>query len=257
MSKFYIAYADEANQETKNAFTVCGLTAIESSDLVQIHTGITRLRSEASFEPSMRLKSDTNTRPAHIDFAQHRDLKNSVLEIASENNCVFFAYCKFNEKSRPVKADQNVQFGMNTLLKNFNRFLIEEEAFGIVQFDRFNWKNPYEYLREKHQQGNHYPSKQEWETLSNILSYGFTADGCSNFASVNDILTGSIRYLANNQPEKTTLDAIVHHLKEVMWCRDGVYRELGLTLRPLDRKSLSASIQAEYDILRHRLNSAG
>ncbi|MEP3297932.1 MAG: hypothetical protein ABJO27_15920 [Pseudoruegeria sp.] len=251
----YLAYFDEANHDAKNKFTICGLTIFKTEKLKLISDEIANLREEYSFTYSHSLKSSTSTRPSHLSTQQHAEMKNRVHEIATKNGAVFVGYCKFNEDHSSNKANRNVKFGLNTLLKKYNLYLEEANSYGTVLIDRLEYRKSYEVLKQKFLRGNEFPRKEKWEPLPNIVSYGMTCNGASHLASVNDIITGSLRYVSNEKDAKVK-GILVTHLKGLMWSKNKVFKEYGLSLRPFNRTKLSPNVAIEYEELRKFLNSS-
>jgi hypothetical protein len=82
-----------------------------------------------------------------------------------------------------------------------------------------------------------------------------TCEGASHLASVNDVLTGSFRYLVNDTESRETRSEILRLLIELMWKdKKGQFSEYGFTLRPYNRSNLAKEIGVEYDRLRSELN---
>jgi hypothetical protein len=258
----YLAFLDESDHTAKNDFTVCGLTIIPVEKIPKISTKILELRDKTGvFKAQDLLKFATGTKPKHCTHTVHQNLKEDVISTASLNDVMFLGYCKFNDAGAPHDADKNRLYGFNTLLGKFNEFLEEKSSHGIVQVDRLDfsrktkkkYKDGFEYLKEKFQQGNEYSGS--YRPLENILSYSMSCEGTSHLQSLNDILTGSLRYLANGT-NPTARKALQAHLQHVLWKdKFGSFKENGFTLRPYDRTKLSVSVQAEYDALRTFLNT--
>ncbi len=258
----YLAYIDEADHTAKNDFTVCGLTAIPVENAAAISDEIQRIREKSgAFTEQDLLKFASTSRPKTCTPASHKALKEEVIEVVQKNGVSFLGYCKFNDAGAIHDADKNRLFGFNTLLGKFDGFLKEKSCHGIVQIDRLDFSKPtrrkykdgFEYLKEKFRDGNEYPSG--YKPLENILSISMSCEGSSHLQSINDILTGSLRYLANGT-NPAARKALQTQLQSVLWQnRFGSFKENGFTLRPYDRTKLSTSVKAEYEALRSFLNS--
>lgn len=260
-ANFFLAYLDEADHTAKNDFTACGLTAIPTGNAGKLSSEIEVLRkASGAFSATDLLKFAVISRPPSCTPSEHRDLKEKVVHAAYRNGAVFFGYCKFNDGSAPHDADRNRLYGFNTLLGKYDKFLKSKSCHGIAFFDRLDlskrgklYKNGFEYLKEKFQLGNDYSGT--YKPLDNILTFGMSCEGSSHLQSVNDILTGSLRYLANGT-NPTARKALQSQLQKVMWKDStGSFKEHGFTLRPYVRTKLSPSVVAEYDNFRAFLNS--
>lgn len=260
-TNLYLAYLDEADHTARNDFTVCGLTAIPMGNAASLSSEIGDLRKASGvFSDTDLLKFATTSRPSKCTPAEHKELKEKVILAARSNGSLFLGYCKFNDAGAPHDADRNRLYGFNTLLGKFDDFLKSKSCQGVVFIDRLDlskkgkmYKDGFEYLKEKFQLGNDYSGS--YRSLNNILSFGMSCEGSSHLQSVNDILTGSLRYLANGS-NPTARKALQSQLQSVMWKdTSGSYKEYGFTLRPYDRTKLSASVKAEYDNFRTFLNS--
>ena len=260
----FLGFLDEADHTTNNNFTVCGLTIIPLSNAEKISHEIDKLRSSCeAFGPEDTLKFSTSSKPMGCSDAQYRNLKNETIKIAARNGASFLGYCRFNVKYPKPDPDRNRLFGFNTLLGKYQDFLIENSSFGLVQVDRLdfskNTKNTYRdgfyYLREKFQKGNEYPKEGKHKKLSNIISYSMSTEGTSHLSSINDILTGGLRYIANGD-NPIARSSIQEQLETLMWrSKNNRFHEHGFTLRPQDRSGLPPTVVAEYDALRNFLNA--
>ncbi|MCA0939338.1 hypothetical protein LCM28_05570 [Salipiger pacificus] len=265
----YIAFLDESDHTTKNKFTVCGMTVFPVDKLEQLSSEISALRDSAKFGPCDALKFASSSRPDSCSEKTHLELKRSCIDLANHVGAVFFAYAYFNGDDEANNPDRNRIFGFNTLLHRYDAFLSKKESVGIALCDRLEieknkknkkkvvlkYRDGFEYLREKFQLGNDFPDGKR-KNLSRILAFGQTADGLSHASSVNDILTGGMRYVANGDKESARKD-IQEDIERVM-CRgdDGKFKDTGFLLRPLSRKNLPEDTLAEYDALRAFLNNA-
>ena len=118
MKEAYLVYLDEADHTDAKSFTVCGLTAIPISETFALATKIRKLiDSSGAFKLGETLKFNTNSRPRSLSEAQHRSLKNAVLELLPQHRVTFFAYAYFNQISGAnFNPERNRIFGFNTLL---------------------------------------------------------------------------------------------------------------------------------------------
>ena len=256
----YLAFLDEANHETKNKFTVCGLTAVPIEAIVSLADKVKCIRDEAGvFTPADPLKFNTTERPDLCTPDMHRALKENVLAAAHSHGVRAFIYCKYNTANESEDPTRNRLYGFNTLLGKFQNFLQQEKEHGHVTFDRLDIKSSsytsgFDYMREKFQKGNFYSQDSTWQELPNIISYSMNCDGTSHLASVCDIVTGAARYLCNGE-NATARHTIKEQLSGILWKdRKGFFQEHGFTMRPYKRDKLPKDVVVEYDALRAFLN---
>jgi hypothetical protein len=135
-----------------------------------------------------------------------------------------------------------------------NLFLIEQNEYGYVLFDRIPVQNPYRYLKEKFQLGMTFKDRPSIR-LDRVLEVGHAVDGSSHLCSVADVMLGAFRYCVNEPENEEAGKAMFPTLMRMMWKRERqgkIYvRDCGLVLRP---KAISeAKHQKEYDALIERL----
>lgn len=258
----YLAFLDEADHTKSKNFTICGLTAVKAESANSLSTDIERLRRDAGLAPTDTLKAASRNLPEGFSREQHRDLKNALFKTAQKHHVVFLGYAYLNTVSRTFDPDRNRFYGFNTLLGKFDAFLHEKKSMGTVTFDRLDiskssvlkYKDGFEYLREKFQKGNEFQNNG-FSPIKNVLAYSMTCEGASHFSSLNDVLTGSLRYVVN-EDKREVRKKLQGELQQLMW-RDenGVYRNKGMNLRPAHRNELDPNLSDEYNILREFLNS--
>lgn len=256
----YLGFLDEADHTKRNQFTICGLTVVDASAAKALSADIRRVISQSEgFPAGSVLKSASASRPAGCTLEQHKIAKNNVFDVLVRDGLKFFGYAYFNS-GKENNSSKNQIFGFNTLLGKFNDFLTKRDDVGVVYVDRIQGKvNDYQdifsYFEEKFQKGNLYPS-DDYRPLDRILSYGLTNYGSSQISAANDLLTGGLRYIINeenHEVRKLLLKKIIPCMAQTT---DGRYREEGLTLRPKNMKYLPQSVRAEYQILKDFLNAS-
>ena len=220
-----------------------------------------RKRQYPAFGDTDLIKFASSSRPKDCSDADHRELKSHIIEEAASSEAVFFGYGYFNEASQKFDADRNRLFGFNTLLWQFQKFLTEKRTKGFVVIDRLDlskkgvlsYKNGFDYLREKSQKGNEFDGTHR--KLKNIIGFSMGCEGSSNLSCVNDVLTGSLRYVVNGK-DPAVRATLQKELEKLMWSdAKGAFRNYGLKLHPKDKTRLEAGIVAEYDLLRKFLNT--
>lgn len=123
-----------------------------------------------------------------------------------------------------------------------------------LDFKHSSFGTGYDYLTSKFQTGNTYSNGKEDIPLDRIISYGMTNAGCSYLGAVNDILTGSLRYIANEENHEIRSKIISKLAPCMAKTKTGIIREEGFTLRPYNKDKLPDEVVAEYELLRAFLN---
>lgn len=259
----YLAFLDEAGHTSRKGFTVCGLTAIKAGKAAKLSQSIDAYRrTELKIGDDVLLKSAAQNRAKGTNSKDHVEVKKRIISLGASQDVVFMGYAYFNKAAHTFDPDRNRLFGFNVLVSRFNKFLKQNDSHGTVTVDRLNlskktdqaYKNSFEYLQEKFQKGNWHKNKEKWIPLDRILSFATSCEGTSHFSSLNDILTGSLLYLVNGD-NPSARKALQEQLTSVMWKgQAGEFRDHGLSLLPLDKRSLDASVAVEYDALRSFLN---
>lgn len=257
----YLAYLDEAGHTDKKNFTVCGLTIVEAEKALSLSNSLQKIRADYGFSPTDFLKFSSSSRPNHVSLSSHTEAKKRVMELAGKESVKFLGYAYFNPASYEFKPDRNRLYGFNTLLGNYDRFLREQKSFGVAIVDRIDlgkiavsgYASGFDYLKEKFQKGNKFSS--DYKNIENIISYSMASEGNSHLSILNDVLTGSLLYLANGS-DISVRKLLQKQLEGVMLrSPKNVFRNYGLTLRPADRAGLDPTVGAEYDQLRIFLNT--
>jgi hypothetical protein len=259
----YLAFLDEADHTKKKNFTTCGLTAIKAERASSLVKEVEAIRSQYNFSSKDLLKFSANSLPDGITLEDHKSIKKSVIELAQSHEVIFMGYAYFNPASFKFDADRNRVYGFNTLIGKFDKFLRLNKSVGTVTIDRLDisrnsvlsYTNGFEYIKEKFQVGNKFAG--HFKEIENVISFSMSCEGTSHLSSVNDILTGSFRYLVNEENDSARR-ALQHQLEKLMWKNNaGSFVDHGFTLRPTpkSRDKLHESIAAEYGVLRAFLNS--
>src|SRR5688500_10998815 len=112
-----LMFADEADREQDrgNKFFVYGALFIDADAADALHEAVRRVRIRARYRPTDSLKFADNTRPANIDRAAHRQVKEEVIQLARDHGVAFCAYATLHELARNRSHEDLVQFGANTL----------------------------------------------------------------------------------------------------------------------------------------------
>jgi hypothetical protein len=142
----FLMFGDEADREQGKGkkFFVYGAIFIDTNCIPALHNHIQKLRNEAGLAATDSLKFAGATRPKDMLLEAHRDLKNKVMRAAEEIGHVkFCAQVTLHDLARNQVHDDLVLWGANTVLGRFNRFLIEQNEYGYVLFDRIPVQNPY------------------------------------------------------------------------------------------------------------------
>ncbi len=206
-------------------------------------------RRDNGYQPGDEFKSHTHSRPKQVSVEQHIAAKNAVLEGCYDLGVRFSVYLVLHDiaKSRPL--EEQVGWGVNTMMSAFNRFLEEKKDTGICVVDRLPFAGSYQKLRELFQTG--ITTDKVTMPLDRIHLFATTCEGASHAASVTDIVLGAFRYCVNRREPTTATDTMFPLVVRLMWYKkqgDTVYLgERGLIYRPKEVKY--EPYKREYDSL--------
>ena len=253
----HILVSDETNQQpSKDAkFFIYGGLFIPVDSLPELDALVARARKESDYEPGDELKFGTHSRPDHVTVEQHIAAKNGVLEGCYDLGVRFSAYLVLHDiaKSRPL--EEQVGWGVNTIMSAFNRFLEEKKDTGICVVDRLPFAGGYQKLRELFQTG--ITTEKVTMPLDRIHLFATTCGGASHASSVTDIVLGAFRYCVNRREPTTATDTMFPLVAHLMWYKkqgNTVYLgERGLIYRPKEVKY--EPYKREYDRLDEHLRA--
>lgn len=254
----YLGFMDESHHTASNQFTACGLTVIDAKHAKTLHEKIKIIRANHGFSNEVSLKWTPPTGWKTPEERQpHTQAKKEVLDLLATGGVHFFGYLHFNPKKELNDSTRNSQFGFNTLLGGFDKWLGTNGSVGHVTFDRMEWSGAFEYLKEKNCSGLVFSSQERTSELSNILSYSMGAARTSELCCLNDVITGALAYVANISHAIDTRAKIVKSMSRgLLRGEDFRFAETSFFMRPKEKSKLSAERRAEYDTIRAFLNNA-
>lgn len=253
----YLLFGDEADHEAQpgKKFFLYGGVYIPAETAEELDAEVSRIRREMGFKPGDSLKFARSSRPDSVSCDQHRSAKEAVIEVAIRLNIEFCAYVALHKIVGSQGVETYIQYGINSILGNFNKYLTLKNDWGVSYLDRLPAGNGFDYIVTWYQKG--LKVKEEYKKLGKILSYGITCNGASNFSSVADIVLGSFRYCVNEEDKDISGKAMLPNVVKMMWKEKKsdqyIIREYGLLLRPKDVRC--AEYDEEYKNLTCRLNS--
>ncbi|MBO9469981.1 DUF3800 domain-containing protein [Endozoicomonas sp. G2_2] len=190
----HLFYCDESNLESRPGdFFVYGGLVIRGGAASALSKRIEAIRRGAGIDKSFQLKF--NPGPDHLSHQNFIDLKQSVLEAAAGCGATLItSFISHDIARNPNEARRNE---INRVCYNFDQLLERENECGLVLLDRFDDRQIDSHLREKFSIGvTGLPHARELR-LNNILGFHYSAMGQAHFASVVDIVIGSVRFALN------------------------------------------------------------
>jgi hypothetical protein len=256
----YCLITDETNLEPSQEieFFIYGGLFFPIDAHVRLNSEISKIRDEAGYHAKDKLKFDTRVRPSHVTVEAATEAKKQVVSVCLHLGCRFIVYVILHELARNETKDNRVCFGCNSVLARFQKFLRQENEYGIVLADTLPVTDGLEYLRSKFGVGLTFPDGQS-TILDRITLYGMTTIGASHSASAVDIVLGSFRYCVNNPKNRGAAGEMMRNVVNMMWHTKigDTYHvgERGLILRPLLKNIEVEQYRERYDELVENINS--
>lgn len=256
-----LLYCDESNLEEKSGdFLLYAGVVINGASAAALSSAIDMIRKQRRVPVDYRLKF--NPGPEGLKHAEFIELKSAIIKSAVEHGAQLIAYAVLHDLARdPDLARRN---GINTVCYHFHCILQRLDAHGLVLIDRFSdGNNEIEaHLRDKFSIGlTGLPYSSELR-LDTIVGFHYSAVGQSHFASLIDIVVGSLRFAINahtrGKSEHTeTAKAILRSLAPMFFRTPGqsMVPELGFQFSPKVVKS--DRYRAQYASLKDFLGQAG
>jgi hypothetical protein len=255
----HLLYCDESNlEERRGDFFVYGGLMVDADAALSLTQSIAGIRREARVPDDFILKF--NPGPAHLEHQQFAALKQAVIETAIAHRCMFLASVILHDVATSVEeARRN---SINTICFHFDCYLNRPNSHGLVLIDRFDDRQIDAHLREKFSVGlKGMPYSKEMR-LERIVGYHYSAIGQSHFASVVDIVLGTLRYAINahTRGDRGKLESAAQLLRLLspLFLRerdDGKISELSLMFSP--KIIRSDKFRATYEALKAFLGVNG
>lgn len=254
----HILFTDETNLKAsdKVEFFSYGGLIVPVDKMAELHNRISEIRESAGYQPSDRLKFDTNSRPKHISVENATKAKKDVISACIDSNCKFIAYVVLHKIAQSTAIEKTIQWGADHVIGKFNYFLQCQKSHGIVAMDRLPDGVEFDYLSGKFSCGL---ELQDGEiiNLDKITLFSSTCINASHVSSAMDIVLGSWRYCINNPLNTDAAKSMMMDLTKLIWCRrDGEHLyafEKGLIFRPKMIKS--SAFKQKYDNLLSHINN--
>jgi hypothetical protein len=190
----HLLYCDESNLEERSGdFFVYAGVVIDASHSRDLSHRIDKIRTDAKVPAEYRLKF--NPGPDVLNNQQFIELKKSVIAAAINAKAHLFVSVVLHDIA--ANPDRARLFGINTLSFHFDQFLDRVSGTGVVLVDRFGGKQTDAHLAEKFSIGvTGIPGAPQLR-LSNIVGFHYSVMGQSHFASLIDVVLGSLRFAIN------------------------------------------------------------
>jgi hypothetical protein len=166
----------------------------------ELHGAVEQIRWRNGFRAGDSLKFSAAELPERISRDDHREAKRQVLEVAGERGIRFCPQVVSQDVARDQMQATLVEWGANTVLGAFSKFLGEQGQRGIAVLDRLPIAPPDGFIRDKFQVGLTFP-RGGTRRLSHIICCAHSCDGASHLTSVADVVLGSFRYCVN-EPDR-------------------------------------------------------
>lgn len=254
----HLLLTDETNVQPKEdvLFFVYGGLIVPLAALSELDTRITAARAKAGLKPDDEFKFETNSRPKHVEFAAWTQAKAETLKACVETGCVFIAYVVLHEIAKAQDLRTNIEWGANSVLGAFNKYLSQNKSFGVVALDRLASKDEYKLLSDRFTKGLVLAGGRPPVPLENIKLYASTCINASHASSAMDIVLGAFRYCINDPKNKEAGKEMMAIITKLIWCEkvgENIYaHDRGLLMRP--KKVEAPHHRAKYDELLNKIN---
>ncbi|XVV05287.1 hypothetical protein ACQPW3_07805 [Actinosynnema sp. CA-248983] len=198
----YIFVTDETNLEPskEGIFFIYGGLIIPADKMAELDQRIDTIRETYSFNDTDQLKFDTRARPQHITIADYTKAKEEVVAACHDIGARLIVKLVLHEIAKNKTKTELVEFALNTVLIAFNnKYLVEQDSYGVVVVDRLPKDTAYTFLRTKFQEGLNFEDSGNKIKLNRVLMYATTCDGASHISSAVDITLGAFRYVVNSR----------------------------------------------------------
>ncbi|MCG0238670.1 MAG: hypothetical protein L6E13_05340 [Firmicutes bacterium] len=253
----YALFCDETNlnQNDQVKFFIYGGVFFPVEILPEMHQRVENIRRDAGYRPTDIFKFNVAERPQHISPETATEAKRRVLNLCADLNVRFIAYVVHHEIAAQQGQERTVSWAADHVIRRFHDFLERENSYGIVVTDKLPFKNNWQYLARKFQEGLKYHNGTV-HRLDRITLFASTVIGASHASSVIDIVLGSFRYCVNAPPDSQPAREILPQVVRLMWCEEHPNgtrnaRERGLILRPV--KVRNPDHKRDYDMLLDKL----
>lgn len=190
-----LLYCDESNMEERAGdFLVYGGVVVPAETAKALSEDIRIIRQKAGIAATEKVKFLPVAPPC--DHQAYIAVKQAIIEAAINRGAMLLAYLVLHDLAK--NPDQARLFGINTVCTHFNWVLNRIGGPGLVLIDRVN--NPGgavdDHLREKFALGVNLPYSKQTR-FENVVGFHYSTIGQAHFASLCDILIGSLRFAIN------------------------------------------------------------
>jgi len=245
----HVLFADETNTEpTRDVeFFIYGGVLLSTDQVPDVHKGIRDIRRDLGLGHREPLKF--SGRPKRITSADHLQAKRSVLELLTDVDARFIAYCVHHDVARGVSVGKRNEYALNTVLWGFHRFLVREKDHGLVVLDQLRPQERYVVSRLNTDGLEMYDG--DVVPMPRLTGISTAHVEWSHCLSACDVLLGAFRYCVN-KPNTAASGEMFPAVAPLLWywvdsSGRRYVREYGLFLRPKEVKS--PRIKARYDDL--------
>ncbi len=255
----YILLTDETNvKPDKNAkFFVYGGVFFPVEILFQLDSAIENIRHQFGYLPGDNLKFDTRKRPSQVTIQNSTEAKKQVIQVCAKFGCKFIVHIIHHEIIKNQNFDQQVQWAADFVIGRYNKYLKENNDWGICVMDNLPSKTQFKYLSDKFSYGLKLYDGRTVK-LDKIKLYASTCINASHSNSAIDIILGCFRYCINDPKNINVAKNMLKSVVQLMWYKkinNTLYlRDRGLIIRP-KLEDITSTYKSDYnDLLRHLKN---
>jgi len=254
----YLLFTDETNltPDLQAKFFVYGGLFFPVERLIAIDMGIAKIRDEYGYRPSDPLKFDTRSRPDHVSFDNSTKAKEEVIQLCIKQECKFIAYVALHAIIKNAKQYQIIHNGANHVIGRFNKYLHDNNDFGICVVDRLSSSDEYKYLVEKFCLGLDFLDSPS-VVLDRVKLFTSSCNNASHASSAMDIVLGSFRYCINQPKNIDAAKKMMLNIVKMIWhtrVGENIHAmDKGLIFRP--KEIQVPQYKAEYKTLLDHINA--
>jgi hypothetical protein len=245
---------DETNRDyVENHFFIVGGLVIKPEQVEAVSAAVAARRRAAGFRAGDSFKFDTNSRPAHVPIAKHRDAKRDLIADLNTIGVRMIVSVVLHDLCQTQDYNTRMEWALNTLAGAYRKLLISESAKGIVLMDRDN--DRFDHLEYLFQHGLRMFNGGNIRVDDRILLFGMTSDNASHLSSAADIALGAFRYCVNTAVgdgrEPVALE-MFPNLAAIIWsgtnrAGEATFREHGYHPRPKIESIRHDHMRDRYD----------
>jgi hypothetical protein len=235
----HIFMVDETNRNyVENHFFIVGGLVITDDQVDQVNSAVASRRAQGGFRNGDSFKFDTNSRPAYVDAAAHRDAKRDLVIDLERIGVRLLVSVVLHDLCMSQDYSTRMDWALNTLAGAYRKLLKVEHSQGILLMDRDN--DRFDHLEYLFQHGLRMHTGSNIAVDDRIRLFGMTSDNASNLSSAADIALGAFRYCVNTAVgagREPVANEMFPSLARLMWGQpvQGIDMKFGFGYSPRPR----------------------